>query len=89
MTKVSLTENTLVILLKNLPHKDRHDSGETSLLEFSDVSHVDAVILKLIDLIERQLFVIYGRHLFLFLELLLLSSCSGRFVTFGLLHSGV
>ena len=40
-------------LSEYLPHEDGEDGGEAGLLELRDISHVDSMLLKLVNLIER------------------------------------
>ena len=40
-------------LSEYLPHEDGEDGGEAGLLELRDVSHIDSVLLKHVNFIER------------------------------------
>jgi hypothetical protein len=67
-----------------LPHEHSHDSADPGCLELVDVSHVDAVLLELVDLIEGDLIVILlACHGLLFLSW---SLVSGLLVLFGSFH---
>ena len=45
------------MLSKDLPHEDGKDSAQTSRLQLVDISHVDPMLLQLIDLIEGLVFI--------------------------------